>query len=171
MSKLGKKVLGIMLAASLAITSAFPMQGVAAEKNGSEYQGAEDEDSMPAEEGQTLEELVQPTGEAAEGQPEAEEGQQPTGKQQRAACRKQRKKASSQQGKAKPWKGQAKASSRKGLRTARPIRQNTRKGTNSPAEKIQLTAQGSRCLCFPKAIAAEKQILWMGMDLMILISL
>ena len=53
MSKLGKKVLGIMLAASLAITSAFPMQGVAAEKNGSEYQGAEDEDSMPAEEGQT----------------------------------------------------------------------------------------------------------------------
>ncbi len=79
MSKLGKKVLGIMLAASLAITSAFPMQGVAAEKNGSEYQGAEDEDSMPAEEGQTLEELVQPTGEAAEGQPEAEEGQQPTG--------------------------------------------------------------------------------------------
>ncbi len=34
---------------------------------------------MPAEEGQTLEELVQPTGDAAEGQPEAEEGQQPTG--------------------------------------------------------------------------------------------
>lgn len=79
MSKLGKKLLGIMLAASLAITSAFPMQGVAAEKNGSEYQGAEDEDSMPAEEGQTLEELVQPTGDEAEGQPEAEEGQQPTG--------------------------------------------------------------------------------------------
>lgn len=79
MSKLGKKLLGIMLAASLAITSAFPMQGVAAEKNGSEYQGAEDEDSMPAEEGQTLEELVQPTGDASEGQPEAAEGQQPTG--------------------------------------------------------------------------------------------
>ena len=37
MSKLGKKLLGIMLAASLAITSAFPMQGVAAEKNAVSY--------------------------------------------------------------------------------------------------------------------------------------
>lgn len=54
MRKTGRKLLGIMLAASLAITSAFPMQGVAAAKNDSEYQSAE--------------EVQQPTGNAAGGE-------------------------------------------------------------------------------------------------------
>lgn len=54
MKKSSRKLLGIMLAASLAITSAFPMQGVAAAKNDSEYQSAE--------------EVQQPTGNAAGGE-------------------------------------------------------------------------------------------------------
>lgn len=77
MRKSGKKLLGIMLAASMVISAAFPMQGTAA-GNGREYLDTEN-GWAAAEDGQ------QPSGYAEEesgkgGQPGTEEGrQQPSG--------------------------------------------------------------------------------------------
>lgn len=91
MRKSGRKLLGIMLAASLAITSASPMQGVAAEQNDSEYQTTEsgratlEEGQHPTENtaqdgaAKKIEETQPPTG---EDQPPAEETQPPTGEGQ-----------------------------------------------------------------------------------------
>lgn len=73
MRKSGRKLLGILLAASMAVTTVFPMQGFAAEGNG--YEEAEESLAEGAAAGSS-EEGQQPTDESAN--PEvAGEGQQP----------------------------------------------------------------------------------------------
>ena len=42
MKKSGRKLLGILLAASMAVTTMFPVQGLAAEGNGNGYEGTEE---------------------------------------------------------------------------------------------------------------------------------
>ena len=87
MRKSGRKLLGILLAASMAVTTVFPMQGFAAEGNGYEEAeealaegaaaGSSEEGQQPTDESSNPEvtgEVQQPTDESAN--PETQDGEQ-----------------------------------------------------------------------------------------------